>query len=181
MGDSAGKNDPEAEPKSRRKGGFVLLLGLAGVLGAGAFAAVYTGFVTVPYIGSKPAAGLAEGAAGPDHDVASLAHAAMEGGGAAPAFVPLDPLVISLGSDARARHLKVTVQIEVASDRRSEVEGLKPRIVDVLNTFLRAVDESVLEEPRSMARLRAQMVRRVQLVTPVGAVRDVLVQEFVLN
>jgi hypothetical protein len=32
-----------------------------------------------------------------------------------------------------------------------------------------------------MLRLRAQMLRRVQLVAPAGTVRDVLIQEFVLN
>jgi len=31
-----------------------------------------------------------------------------------------------------------------------------------------------------MERLRAQMLRRVKLVTPEGAVRDLLIQEFVL-
>ena len=56
-----------------------------------------------------------------------------------------------------------------------------PRINDVLNVYLRAVDERDFEVPRAMVRLRAQMLRRVQLVTPPGAVRDVLIQEFVLN
>ena len=56
-----------------------------------------------------------------------------------------------------------------------------PRIVDVLNTYLRAVEVRDLEEPAAMARLRAQMLRRVQVVTGEGRVRDLLVTEFVLN
>jgi flagellar FliL protein len=56
-----------------------------------------------------------------------------------------------------------------------------PRIQDVLNTYLRAVDVEDLEEPAALLRLRAQMLRRVQVVVGDGPVRDLLVTEFVLN
>ena len=56
-----------------------------------------------------------------------------------------------------------------------------PRVLDVLNTYLRAVEVRDLEEPAALARLRAQMLRRVQVVTGEGRVRDLLVTEFVLN
>ena len=56
-----------------------------------------------------------------------------------------------------------------------------PRILDVLNTYLRAVEVRDLEQPASLARLRAQMLRRVQVVTGEGRVRDLLITEFVLN
>jgi len=56
-----------------------------------------------------------------------------------------------------------------------------PRILDVLNSYLRAVAITDLEDPTAMARLRAQMLRRVQIVTGEGRVRDLLVTEFVLN
>ena len=90
-------------------------------------------------------------------------------------------MVISLGPAATARHLKVRVSIEVDPESTEAVTALTPRIVDVLNTFLRAVDERDFEVPRAMTRIQAQMLRRVQLVTPHGAVHDVLIQEFVLN
>lgn len=145
----------------------VLLAGaVAAVLGGGAFAAVYLGLV--PLV-SSTAEGEAEGA---------------EPGRAEPApldFVALEPLVISLGPSARARHLRVALQVEVVPEQAAEVRRLTPRLRDVLNTFLRAVDERDVEEPRAMGRLRAQMLRRIQLVCPPGAVRDLLIQEFVLN
>ena len=90
-------------------------------------------------------------------------------------------LSASLGKEAKSRHLKVTVTVEVEPGREADVSGISPRIVDVLNTYLRAVDERDLEIPRAMVRLRAQMLRRVKLVSPPGAVRDVLIQQFVLN
>ncbi|MDT8343314.1 MAG: flagellar basal body-associated FliL family protein [Thermohalobaculum sp.] len=154
--------------KDGRKGrkGF-LIAGLLSLLGGGggAFYAVHSGMIPLP-------AALAE-------------HAAAERSAlddwAAPSFVALEPLTVSLGPEARARHLRVALQLEVAAGAEKAVGDVVPRVVDVLNTFLRAVDEREFEMPRAMARLRVQMLRRVQLVAPPGAIRDVLIQEFVLS
>ena len=54
-------------------------------------------------------------------------------------------------------------------------------ILDVLNGYLRAVEMRELEDPSALVRLRAQMLRRVQIVTGEGRVRDLLVTEFVIN
>ena len=90
-------------------------------------------------------------------------------------------LIISLGPNSQAKHLKLVMTIEVTNEAEEQIIALAPRIRDVLNTFLRAVDERDFEVPRAMARLRGQMLRRVQLVTPPGTVRDLLIQDFVLN
>ena len=97
------------------------------------------------------------------------------------AFVPLETLVINLPQRARAQHLLFTAQLEVDPTYTQEVTDLIPRIVDVLNGYLRAVDLSELEDPTSLIRLRAQMLRRVQVVVGEGRVRDILIMEFVLN
>ena len=52
---------------------------------------------------------------------------------------------------------------------------LMPRIQDVLNSYLRAVEVRQLEDPSALLRLRAQMLRRVQIVTGEGRVRDLLI------
>ena len=96
------------------------------------------------------------------------------------AFVALDPLIISLAGPVQ-RHLRFSAQLEVASAYSKDVELLRPRVMDVLNGYLRAVDIAELEEPTALFRLRAQMLRRVQMVTGEGRVRDLLVIEFVLN
>ena len=62
-----------------------------------------------------------------------------------------------------------------------EVTKLTPRVLDVLNSYLRAVDIAVLSDPPALIKLRAQMLRRIQLVTGEGRVRDLLILEFVLN
>jgi len=97
------------------------------------------------------------------------------------AFVPMDPMVVSLGSEVSGRHLRFSAQLEVSAPYRQEVEQLLPRVVDVLNSYLRALTPADLEAPAALVRLRAQMLRRVQLVTGDGRVRDLLVMEFVLN
>lgn len=96
------------------------------------------------------------------------------------AFVALDPLIISLAGPVQ-RHLRFSAQLEVASTHFKDVELLKPRVMDVLNGYLRAVDIAELEEPTALFRLRAQMLRRVQMVTGEGRVSDLLVIEFVVN
>ena len=97
------------------------------------------------------------------------------------AFVAITPVVVTLGAEADSRHLKFTAQLEVAKPYAAEVTLLMPRILDVLNSYLRAISMAEIEDPSAMARLRAQMLRRVQIVTGEGRVRDLLITEFVLD
>jgi len=97
------------------------------------------------------------------------------------AYVPLDPLVISVRDDAGQAHLRFTAQLEVVPAYESDVVSLKPRIIDVLNGYLRAVSVAEMSDPLALIRLRAQMLRRIQVVTGEGRVKDLLVMEFILN
>ncbi|MDO6522989.1 flagellar basal body-associated FliL family protein [Shimia thalassica] len=97
------------------------------------------------------------------------------------AFVPIDPLVVSLGSNAINRHLRFRAQLEVVPAYEQDVIHLLPRIVDVLNNYLRALEASDIEQPAALMNLRAQMLRRVQIVVGPGRVNDLLVMEFVLK
>ncbi len=97
------------------------------------------------------------------------------------AFVALDPMLISLGPNSRNRHLKFRAQLEVPPKYQSDVSALTPRIVDVLNSYLRAVETSDLEDPTILLRLRSQMLRRIQLVAGPGRISDLLIMEFVLS
>lgn len=169
--------DPALEEEPPKKKSKALLFGLIGavLLGGGAFYGVYSGMVPLPFgdDGAKGAEAMADKNDEKDHfsDPATLAAA----------FVPMEEMIISLGPTAQAKHLKVQVSIEVEPGKELDVQTISPRIVDVLNTYLRALDEADIENPRSMIRMRAQMLRRVRLVAPEGSVRDVLIQQFVLN
>lgn len=172
----------EEGPKKKSKGLLIVLI-LSVLLGGGAFYGVYSGMIPSPFGNDSPPGAVAEDA--PDAFSGDVPEPFAEErpsiDPASIAFIALDDMIISLGSTASASHLKVKLSIEVAREEENAVSALKPRILDVLNTFLRAVDERELEKPHAMMRIRAQMLRRVQLVTPEGAVRDVLIQEFVLN
>ncbi len=97
------------------------------------------------------------------------------------AYVPIEPLVISLGNGMTGRHLRFRAEIEVIPAYRTEVERLMPRIVDVLNSYLRALELEDLTNSAALLRLRSQMLRRIQVVTGGDRINDLLIIEFVLN
>ncbi len=97
------------------------------------------------------------------------------------AFVPIDPLIISLPRNSGRTHLKFAAQLEVSPADVTAIESVRPRITDVLNTYLRAIDIADFEDPSALHRLRSQMLRRIQIVVGDGAVRDLLIMEFVVN
>lgn len=97
------------------------------------------------------------------------------------AFVPIDPMLVSLPRGGAQTVLRFAAQLEVPPEYQEEVTTLTPRIVDVLNGYLRAVTIAELSDPTILSRLRSQMLRRVQTVAGEGRIRDLLIMEFVLN
>jgi flagellar protein FliL len=152
----------EEAPKKRSKKPLLIGLGLALVLGGAGFYATFSGMILASH--EEPTT--EDGAPSPLNGIA---------------FVPLETIVISLGPDSGSEHLRFTAQLEVADTAAADVTLLAPRILDVVNSYLRAIDTASIEDPHAMARLRAQMLRRIQVVTGDGRVRDLLITEFVLN
>ncbi len=148
--------------KKRSKLPLLVGLVLALVLGGGGFYATWSGMI----LGEDTHAAEAEETVGPLTGIA---------------FVPLETMVVSLGPDAGSRHLRFTAQVEVVDTAAADVTLLKPRILDVLNSYLRAIDTAAIEDPSAMAKLRSQMLRRIQIVTGENRVRDLQITEFVLN
>ena len=182
MTDAAATASSEA-PKGGKKG---LLFGVVGaaLLGGAGFYGVYSGLLDP---GRLMGSGGGEHAAAPRGETSGHGEA---GGHGAPAeagplsgiaFVAMEPITISLPPGSSAKHLRFTGQLEVDPERAAAVTQLMPRILDVLNTYLRAVEVRDLEQPASIPRLRAQMLRRIQVVTGEGQVRDLLITEFILN
>ncbi|MEO0929057.1 MAG: flagellar basal body-associated FliL family protein [Pseudomonadota bacterium] len=159
--------DPAEEaPKKGSKLPLIIGLVLA-VLGAGGgFFAVQSGLLGgADDMAEKPQAAVTE-------DVKALPPVA---------FVPLEPLIISLPGDGGRNHLRFAAQLEVPPAHVNDIESIKPRIVDVLNGYLRAVDLAELEDPAALIRLRGQMLRRVRVVAGEDRINDLLIMEFVLT
>lgn len=152
----------EDVPKPSAKLPLILGLILALLGGAAGYVAVAKGMIPGAEKAEKPA----KAAPAPLGDIA---------------FVPIDPMVISLTEEGRAQHLRFRAQLEVNAAYQDEVTLILPRVVDVLNGYLRALELDDLRDPLALTRLRAQMLRRVQIVTGEGRVRDLLIIEFVLN
>ena len=156
--------DAPAEPEKRGK--MPLLIGLVlAILGAGG------GFYAV-------SSGLLSGS--DDHATDAELNATAE---ALPnvSFVEVDPIMISLIGNQNVKHLRFRAQLEVDAAYQQDVTHVMPRVVDVLNGYLRALDLADLQDPMALIRLRSQMLRRVQMVVGKERVKDLLIMEFVLN
>lgn len=162
-------DDAPKPAKAKGSGIKSLLIGLvlALPLGGGSFFMVYSGMVPLPL----PAR----------HEMAAKAAASKPLNLPQTAFLPLEQVVVTLGRGSDLRQLALTAQLEVEPNAIDTVALLMPRVVDVMSTYLRAVDASLVEDPASMLRLRAQMLRRIQVVTGEGMVRDLLVSEFIVR
>lgn len=170
--------DTEIEEPKKKKGLLVpLLLGviLAALGGGGGFWAVTQGPLaseTAPDAHADDAGGHDDGH-GASHDP--------DLGPTNVAFLELETLVISLGAEESNRNLIFAAALEVSPEHLDEVTQLTPRVLDVLNSYLRVIAISELSEPTSLARLRSQMLRRIQVVTGTGRVNDLLVTQFLVN
>jgi flagellar FliL protein len=169
---------PEANTKPKRRRGLLLPLLLGAALAAGGGGAGYWAVTAGPFAADSGGVGDADAAAGDGPRAAPQDAPTPD---AEVAFVPLETLVISLGPEETARHLMFTAELEVDPAHETEVARLSPRVLDVLNSYLRVISVSELGDPASLGVLRAQMLRRIQVVTGAGRVRDLLVTQFVVN
>jgi len=155
----------ETKPGKGSKLVLILSLVLALVGGGGGFYAIYSGLL----FGAQEAHDDAEPMDKTPEPLADVG------------FVKIEPILISFPQGAISRHLRFSAHLEVPSDHLRDVESVLPRVVDVLNGYLRALEPKDFEHPAALIRLRAQMLRRVQIVTGPGRVRDLLIADFILN
>lgn len=165
------ENDAAGEDAPKSRLSLVIGLVLASVLGAAGFFLAYNGLLPIGGGADDTGTETAGPSAGQDAGPAEVALT----------FVELPPMVVSLGSPGESRHLRFQAELEVAPAGRQQVVALMPRILDALNGYLRAVPSEEFEAPAALVKLRAQMLRRIQLVVGGGQVRDLLITEFVIN
>lgn len=98
-----------------------------------------------------------------------------------PAFVEIPPIIVSVAQPGGIAQLRMKLSLEVDEAKAEGVTAQMPRLLDVLNNYLRAVETVDLSDVTTLVRLRAQMLRRVQIVAGDDVVSDLLIQEFVVN
>jgi len=179
MTDATADTDPGEMPPEKKGGKLPLIVGLVLALagGGGGFYAVQFGLL--PFGKSTPAEEYEASSGEEGTDPPPLSEKALDFSEIA--FVPVEPIHLSLGHGQNASQLRFRAQLEVNAKYQSDVEKLLPRVTDVLNSYLRAVEVSDLQDSLALTRLRAQMLRRINIVTGQDRVRDLLIMEFVLN
>lgn len=156
---------PQDDAPKKSKMPLVVGLALALIGGGGGFYATWSGMILGGGGADKHTAD-SEGIKDPFADIA---------------FIEVDPMVISVDAQPERRLLRFRAQLEVPKIYQDDVTKVLPRVVDVLNSYLRALEVSDLEDQAALTRLRAQMLRRIQVVTGPGRVNDFLIMEFVLT
>ncbi len=160
--DDSGDIPQDAPRRGIGKVGWGVTLLLALVLGGGGFYTTYAGALEAVLHPARTA----DDHAGPDQ--------------AAPRFLELDPLMVSVGGNGSIRQLRFRAFLQLASGAGEGVPALQPRILDIFATYLRAVSVDRLEDPTSLLQLRAQLLRRVQLLVGPDVVDDLLIIDFVI-
>lgn len=96
-------------------------------------------------------------------------------------YIEIDQITISINPISQGRHLIFRTQLEVPSGQEEYVRSSLPRIVDVMNGYLRALEVKDLESPAILPRIRAQLLGRIQIVIGSDNINDLLVMEFVIK
>lgn len=148
---------PPPKPSFLRR---LVPLAAAVVLGGAGFFATWSGLVDLPRL--------------PGDTARDAEEAAFD-------FVPIRGLSVPLGPGSQMSELRFSADIEVRAESHAEMTRMIPRFLDVLNGFLRALEPEEVEEPAALVRLRALMLRRLQVVAGGDHVRDLLITEFVLR
>lgn len=155
----------DAPDEPTKKGGKALIIGIISALLAagGGFFSTYSGF-------AQSLAGT-ESSDATHHD----SHATEE-----VQFVALEPIIISYPGSP-GHQFRISAQLEVPPHEVKEVSHLMPRVLDVLNGFLRALDPTTLSDRAAWYDLRLKMLYRIRMVLGEDRVRDLLITEFVLH
>lgn len=154
----AAAGDGKAGKRPGRRKLLLLVAPLLLVIGAGA----------AWYLGLRPGSG-----AGP--------HAAKQASG--PVFVSVPEIVANLivppGSDSYAK-MKAEIEVPNAEAAHALTRRM-PRVVDVFETYLRAMHPDDLRGATGTYRLREALIRRVQAAIAPAEVTDVLFQELIVQ
>ena len=163
--DASAEDGSEAPKKG--KGGLIGQLALMLALGGASFATV----LFLPSNEMPPAHGAADTAdeekADPEYDLNRET-----------AFSALTPLTLTLQNGTRL--LKIGITLETAYDADS-IDPDDPKIKDAFTGYLRALKVDQVQDAAFMAQMRAQLLRRAQLIHGKDTVYSVLITDFLVR
>ena len=94
----------------------------------------------------------------------------------------LDPFIVNLIDDDGKRYLKVTMQLELDSEKlNEEVTNKMPQIKDTIITVLSSRSTDDLLTVEGKFKLKEQILTRVNVLLKTGVVKNVYFVEFVIQ
>lgn len=96
-------------------------------------------------------------------------------------YMALEPFMLSLPRTDPVRQLRLELQLEVPDTAQDIIRTMTPRLQDTMNTYLRSIDLSDIENPDTLLRMRMQLLRRLQVAAGDGLIRDLLITQFLIS
>jgi flagellar FliL protein len=120
---------------------------------------------------------------GDEHAPAGAAEAKKKADSGPRTFHELPDMVINLnGTNRRTAFLKIKVALELDDAKQIDrITAMQPRIIDNLQVYLRELRVDDLRGSAGMARLREELLRRINASVEPVVVRDVLFKEMLVQ
>ncbi|ADM09629.1 flagellar motor protein [Parvularcula bermudensis HTCC2503] len=159
----------EVEPK-KEGGGFLFTGVLSVVAAASTFGMVWFAAAPPPPVDAAACAGFTAEPLTPEEIEARTAK-----------YVALEPFTVSLGPDAGAKHLRMSVALGRPADAVELSESEHLRLRDKLLERLRKVELTTITDPDGMPALKESLLDQAQATLGPDTVYNVLVTEFVMR
>jgi flagellar FliL protein len=96
-------------------------------------------------------------------------------------FLEMEPFMATIPRTNPVRQLRLEIQLEVPKGTEAKVRAMSPRLEDTMNTYLRSIDLSDIEDPDTLLRIRMQLLRRLQVAAGEGLINGLLVTQFLIS
>lgn len=94
-------------------------------------------------------------------------------------YLELNPMTITLQDGMRI--LKIGITLETLSGEEAYIDPNDPKIRDAFMGYLRALRVEQIQDAAFMAQMRAQLLRRAQLILGPEKVRGILITDFLVR
>lgn len=107
---------------------------------------------------------------------------APEAEGVSPRHIGLTPFIVKLNDDGGRRYLKLNISVEVDSEALGlEINSKEPIFRDTILVLLSSLSYNDISTPDGKARLRDQVLNRINIQLTTGKIRNINFSEFVVQ
>ncbi len=96
-------------------------------------------------------------------------------------YVQLEPITVSLGADAGAKHLKVTIVLGTPPESNDLTDVQFLRLRDRFLERLRTVDSALIKDPQAMPALKRSLLTQAKETLGQDSVYSVLITDFLMK